>query len=279
MPIDRSIARFAVAIALCSLAPAALAAPKRLKPTAAATIDVPATLAVLIGADASAAEGAASRLGEVADAAAHGALLDALATGLPPRVAAAALAAVARHPAPGDAAVVRLYAVHRNPLPRAAAFAALAQPPGTGLDAEGQRLVLAALGDEEPSVRTAAAAAAARARLAAAAPRLLALLGKGDAGAGPALADLADADLARRIADLLGTAPDALLSQCLGRLLLRRDFGPEAARVQVVRVLAKVPGPEAITALTEYLEAIASGPARLSRREAEAALETRRGGS
>jgi HEAT repeat protein len=148
-----------------------------------------------------------------------------------------------------------------------------------GGDDESRRILVTALGDEEPAVRAAAARGVAAARVTAAAPRLLSLLATGDGGAGVALAALADADLARRIGELLGRAPDALLSQCLGALLLRRDFGPDPARVQVVRTLAKVPGPEAITALTEYLESLPATPARASRREAETALEMRGGRS
>jgi HEAT repeat protein len=259
---------------LAPTADAAWSAPRRTARPVAPTVDVAPLRAALVGADLDAAGRAATALGELADPAAHEVLVDALATGLHPRVAAVALAAVAARPAPGDPLVLRLYAVHRNPEARAAALIGLGAHGG---DAEGRALMLTALGDQEPSVRTAAARGAAAARLTAAAPRLLALLARGDAGAGPALAALADADLARRIAELLGRAPDPLLAQCLGALLRRPDFGPDPARVQVVRALAKVPGPEAITALTDYVEAVPATPARASRREAEQALEVRGG--
>jgi HEAT repeat protein len=252
----------------------AAAAPRKPKPAPAPgpAIDLAPLRAALVGADLEAAGRAAIALGAVADPAAHDALLEALATGLHPRVAALALAAVASRPAAADAPVLHLYAVHRNPEARAAALVALG---GHGGDAASRALVITALGDEEPAVRAAAARAAAAAQIRDAAPRLLALLARGDAGAGPALAAFADADLARRIAELLGQAPDPLLARCLGALLARADFGPDPARVQVVRALAKVPGPEAITALTDYVEV---SPARPSKREAEQALEVRGGG-
>src|SRR5688572_21633105 len=75
-------------------ASAAEAAPRKPKPAAArpspktspkTSIDVPGQLAILVGRDLDAAARAAAVLGETPDAAAHGALLDALATGLPPR--------------------------------------------------------------------------------------------------------------------------------------------------------------------------------------------------
>jgi HEAT repeat protein len=265
-----------VVLGLVLVAGPAAAAPRRAPKPVVPAVDLAPLRSALVGADLDAASRAASALGDLADPAAHDVLIEALATGLHPRVATAALAAVAARPAPADPLVLRLYAVHRNPEARAAALIALGAHAG---DADGKTMSVTALGDEEPVVRTAAARAAAAARLTVAAPRLLALLARGDAGAGPALAAIADADLARRIAELLGRAPDALLAQCLGALLGRADFGPDAARVQVVRALAKVPGPEAITALTDYIEAVPAKPARGSRREAEQALEVRRGGS
>lgn len=233
-------------------------------------VNVPVEAARLVGADAAAAADAAKTLGRAAEPAAHDALLDALATGLAPEVAAAALPALAAHPAPADAAMLVLYAGHRNDLVRAAAVAALGAYP----DPRARKAAVAALGDGEQPVRDAAASAVATGKIREGVDRLLALLDRGDSAAPPALAALADADLAHAIGEHLGTAPAPVLALTLGKILRRADF-PEPARVQVVRTLAKVPGPEATTALTDYVEATPEKPPRPSRKEAEAVVEAR----
>jgi len=248
--------------------------PAAAKPAAPPVVDVKAAAAALVGRDLDAAARAAASLGEAVDPAAHEALLDALATGLHPKVAAVALAALAARPAAGDAAVLRLYAAHRAAEPRAAAVLAL----GGYDDAGGRADIVAALGDEDAKVRRAAGQAVEKAKIKPAGERLLALLAKGDPAAPAPIAAVADAELARLVAEQLGTAPDALLAQTLGQILKRADFGPEPARVQVVRALAKIPGPEAINALTDYLSATPEKPPRQSRREAEALVAERLGG-
>ncbi|MCE9573579.1 MAG: HEAT repeat domain-containing protein [Deltaproteobacteria bacterium] len=243
------------------------------KPAAAAKaapVNVPAEAARLVGADASAAADAAKALGRSGDPAAHDALLDALATGVAPEVAAAALGALAAHPAPPDAAMLVLYAGHRNDQVRAAAVGALGAYP----DPQARKAAVAALGDDEQAVRDAAANAVATGKIREGVDRLMALLDRGDSAAPPALAALADADMAHAIGEHLGTAPAPVLALTLGKILRRADF-PEPARVQVVRTLAKVPGAEATTALTDYVEATPEKPPRQSRKEAEAVVEAR----
>jgi len=249
--------------------------PSRPNPPTAPVVDLPTVRMALVGRDVDAAIHAATLLGGLTDPAAHEVLLDALATGLHPKVAAEALVRVAARPAPADAAVIRSYATHRNIEARAAALRSL----GAYGDAASQKAIVVALGDEERVVRAAAAEAAARGHVRDAGDRLLALLAKGDLAAAAALAEIADVDLARRIADLLGTAPDAPLARCLGLMLRRADFGPDPVRVQVVGVLAKMTAPEARTALEEYVEATPAKPPRPSRREAENALTGRTRGS
>jgi hypothetical protein len=127
-------------------------------------------------------------------------------------------------------------------------------------------------------VRAAAAGAAGKARVREAVDSLMALLAKGEEPASQALAAMADPELARRIADQLGAVPDTSLAHCLGAILKRADFGPDPARVEVVRAIAKIQDQVAITVLTDYVDTTPKNPIRPSRKEAETIVEARLGG-
>jgi HEAT repeat protein len=228
----------------------------------------------LNGADVEAAAKAATALGAMTDPAAHEALLDGLALGLPPAVAVPALAALAQRPAPPDIASLRRYAGDHDPTVRSAAIAVLALYP----DPAAHAAVVAARHDPVDTVRAAAANAAAQGRIRESVEPLLALLALGEEPAARALAALADVELARVIGEHLGQVPDATLALCLGLILKRPDFGPDTARVQVVRAIGKIQGTEAITALTDYVDATPKNPPRPSRHEAESIVEARLGG-
>jgi hypothetical protein len=86
---------------------------------------------------------------------------------------------------------------------------------------------------------------------------------------------MADPELARKIAEQLGQVPDASLALCLGLVLKRADFGPDPARVDIVRAIAKIQDPAAITALTEYIDGTPKNPPRPSRHEAEMVVSAR----
>lgn len=270
----------AIAVATPAMAqPAAPAAPARKvraskapKAKPAATIAA-ADLAALSGANVEAAAKAAEALGAMALPAAHDALLDALALGLAPAVAVPAITAVSAHPAPNDVVALVRYARHLHPAVRSAALAALALYPSP----VAQAVVVAGLRDQVGMVRGAAAAAAARGRIRAAVEPLFVLLARGEEPAGRALAALADADLARKIAEQLGKVPDATLAVTLGAVLKRPDL-VDPVRVEVVRAIGKIQDPAAITALTGYLDATPKTPPRTSRQEAAMIVEARVGG-
>jgi len=249
-------------------APAAAKKPKG-KP---GKVDVASARAALLGSDPAAGAKAADELGTSRDQAAHDALLDGLAGGLSVEVAPRAVAALAAAPAPADIGVLRIYARHRAPAVRAAAVAALSGYP------EGRRLLVRALGDRQSVVRAAAAEALARAKAREGTDRMFALLVKGDDGAVKALAMMADPEMARAIGEQLGKVPDGALARCLGAILKRPDFGPDEARVQVVRTIAKIAGDDAVTALSDYVDATPAKPPRASRREAEQVVGARLGG-
>lgn len=254
----------------------ALAAPAGRAPKAGkgAPSDLGADTAALAGTDAEAAAHAAERLGALDTPAAHDVLLDALAMGLAPDVAVPALGALALHPAPPDVGALKRYAGHHNPAVRAATLAALSMYP----DPTAQALVIAALHDPVGTVRGAAAAAAARGRVRVAVEPLVQLLARGEDPAARALAALADPELARKLADQLGHVPDPSLAACLGLILRRQDFGPDTARVEIVRAIGKIQDASAVTALTDYIDAVPKNPPRPSRHEAEMIVEARLGG-
>lgn len=272
-----------LALALAA-SPAAVAqpAPTKARPNTPARrgkqpkVVPPEDLAQLSGADVEAAARAAERLGASALPEAHDALLDALALGLSPEVAVPAIAAVAQHPASPpatDVGALRRYAGHNNPSVRGAAIAALA----TYDDASARAAVVAGLHDPVGLVRDTAAAAAGRARITGAVEALLALLARGEDASARGLAQLADPDLARRVANQLGKVPDATLAIALGGILKRADFGPDATRVEIVRAIGKIPHPAALTALSEYLAASPKAPPRESRQEAAMIINARGG--
>lgn len=216
---------------------------------------------------------AAESLGASTDSAAHEALLDALAWGMPSTVAIAAIAALSQHPAPPDVAALERYADHHNPSVRSAAFGALALYP----DPVAQRAIERGLHDQLAPVRGAAAAAAAKGRVRIAVEPLFALIALGEEPAAKAVAAMADPELARKLGDQVGKFPDAALAHALGLILKRNDF-PDTARVDVVRTIGKIPGNDAVSALTDYLDATPKTPPRQSRQEAEKMVEARLGG-
>jgi HEAT repeat protein len=197
--------------------------------------------------------------------------LDALALGLPPDAAAAMLDAVGETKNGLAFDVVAGYARHLDPALRVHAVAALAKLE----DSRVAPALLLALGDPDGSVRAAAGKAAAARRERAAIPRLIALLKKGDAAAGAPLGALADADVARQVAELAGVAPDAGVAQALGAMLVRPDLGPESVYVGVVRALGTLPGDDTLVALTGFLGAVPKESTRQSVKEARAMYEQR----
>lgn len=259
-----------------ALGGSALAVPAKggAKKARAEKADLAPMVAALGGTGVEEAAKAADALGASSDPAAHDALLDALAWGMPPAVAVNAIAALGQHPAPPDVPALKRYAGDHNPSVRSAAFAVLAMYPSP----EAHQLVVAGLHDATGIVRGAAAAAAAKGHIREAIEPLFALLARGEEPASRALAAMADADLARKIGDEFGKVPDAALAQCMGLILKRADFGPDDARVEIVRALGKISDSAALSALSDYVDATPKNPPRNSREEAEKMVEARLGG-
>lgn len=252
------------------------AKPKRKKPgnndaLMMAEVNVASTRTALGGADVDAAIRAATQLARDRSGAGLDALLDALALGLHPLVAGAALDALAARPSPKSLDTLAHYLDHRNPKVRSSAVTALAAID----DKRADKFILATLRDGHESVRAAGAAAVGKRRIKDGVKPLMKLMVKGDESMAVALAAMADADLAKEVAELVGTAPDALIARCLGAMLARPDFKPESARVEVVRALGRVPSQDALEQLSNYVASIPENPPRQSRKEAESIIEKR----
>jgi HEAT repeat protein len=270
----RLVRSICVLVAL-ALPAAASARPNKKKPGApAASAEVAQAARALAGADLDAASKAAAALGADRSQAGLDALLDALALGLHPQVAAAALDALAARKKPIALDTLVAYAEHRNPKVRASALGALAALDDKRVD----KYLLAALHDGHVAVRAAAAAAVAQRKLKAGVEPLMALLVKGDEAAAVALAALGDPALAHDVAESIGRAPDALVARCLGGMLARPDFKPEGARVEVVQALGRIDGEEALEQLKSYVARLPANPPRPSRKEAQILIDARRGG-
>ena len=260
-----------VAVAQKSARPAAPTLPSTAAPI---NIDVAATRAELFGTDSARAAVAAAKLGQSRQPGALDALLDGLAMGFVPAVAGPAIDAVAEHRSPVAVDVLLHYARYRNADVRARATLAL----GYSDDKRAVAAWRAAFSDGDGVVRAAAAKVAAARQDVTSIEPLLVLLKKGDEASAVALAAMASADIARRVAELIGEAPDRLVGECLGAILLSPNLGKEEIYVEIVRAVGKIPGDEAVVALTGFIGATPEKPPRQSRREAQVLYEQRLGG-
>ena len=232
------------------------------------------------------------------------------------QIAAAALDALAAYKLPADATPARtaeilqiltLYAHHRSAELRKRAVQALATLsvtptaiPATAPDKPPQKiarmttapatptvaavapqvvpLLIAALSDSSAEVRAVAAEALGERRERSAEPALIKLLLRKDSAAPAALCKIGGADTARALSEMIGNVPDSFITETLGLLLLRADFGPDPLRLEVVKTLGKLPGSQPIDILSDYLKETGkdkADKARLSRVEASKIIEQR----
>ena len=260
-------------LVLGGLAVAVLASPALAQPRPRpGKLDVAKATAAVGGGDVAAAVTAATALGAAKESAAREALLDALATGVHPDVAIAGLSALGAAGAKDALEVVPVYQRHRNPAVRAAALKLY-----VGLSGD-VTAIAGGLRSFDAPVRAVAADAAGDRGLTATVPALLVLLDKGEVPAARALGKLGDELLFRTVAEHFGVAPDQAVALALGGMLAKPGFGPEPARVDLVRMLSKLSGVEALDALEAYVKATPANPPRQSRREAEAVLTARQAG-
>jgi HEAT repeat protein len=216
---------------------------------------------------------AARKLAEDASARAVDVILDELAVGVPPRVGAELLVALAGRKDPRTLDALLYYAQNRNVQLRKKAILALSE-----LDSpKVVPALVAALSDGASDVRAAAARALARRKEHS--PQvedalIKLLMHKDDAAVG-ALGEIGGPSTARKLGELVGQLPDGLLANTFAELLRREDFGPDPLRVEVVKAVGKLTGPEATATLKEYFAATEKEKERPSRKEAQKLIELR----
>jgi hypothetical protein len=233
-------------------------------------LDVATARGALVGNDVEAAAAAVDALGNAKQVTA---LLDALADGVHPEVAVRALVALQKIGDRRAEPTYFAYSRHRVPAVRAAALPGLARA-----GKEGERRILAALGDPAVEVRAAAIRVATERKWAKVVPQLMLLLAKKDPAAAPALGAFGDPALAKRIAEMGGKIPDELISQALSGMLANPKFGKEEDYVELVEMIGRLPGDEPVTALAAFLGTQPENSTRPSVKAARDVIEERLGG-
>jgi HEAT repeat protein len=210
-------------------------------------------------------------LGESGTPGAVAPLIEVLAVGTSPNLAVAVLQSL-RRLAPASAAdVVILYCGDRNVEVRRNAVETLSVLKDPRVPA----VLSARLGDADDGVVAIAAKAIASRHQAEAAPRLLALLDLQVPEVAVPLGQVAPLSMIPTLRDRRGSLPDAELATVLGEILKRSDV-PEPTRVELVKALADIPGPDATTALVEYVGGLPkNAAARPSRTAAQKQLDER----
>jgi hypothetical protein len=186
----------------------------------------------------------------------------------------AALVAPAAEPAPAAAAKSPAKAPSKGAAPAAAPSASVSASEA----AQVVPLLIAGLSDSSAEVRSVAAQALGDRREKTAEPALIKLLLRKDSAAPEALGKIGGADTARALSEMIGNVPDSFITETLGLLLLRPDFGPDPLRLDVVKTLGKLPGSQPTDILSDYMNQTGkdkADKARPSRAEASKIIEQR----
>jgi HEAT repeat protein len=199
-------------------------------------------------------------------------LLEVIAMGASPKVEAAIIDALAACHSERAFDTLLRYADNRNVDVRKRALAALAETS----DKRASARLMEALGDSDATVRALAAKHVAHRHDKGADEQLLKLLRRGDAGAATPLGSIATPEMTRRLAELISSVSDALLSQTLGEILKRQDVA-DPLRLEVVRTLGKIPGADSTTALVEYVASVPGKQERPSKAEAQKIIDQKGG--
>jgi HEAT repeat protein len=225
----------------------------------------------LHGQNLDAAVAAASALGSLKSKESFEGLMGALQLGAPPKLTLALLEALGLQQNKKSIQILRHFAAYRSPKVRMASINAMRNIPNKRIT----RILINALGDSSPMVRARAARLLGERKARRAERPLFRLLRRGDKSAAMPLGIVGGVETAKQLAELIGVLPNASVAIALGTLLKRKDFGPDPLRLEVVKAITKIPGPDATAALVEYIASVPPKQIRISKRKAEQYLEER----
>lgn len=215
---------------------------------------------------------AASALGSLKDdARALDALMASLQLGTPPKLTGAVLEALELHKNATAIPLLAQYARHRRQEIRGGAIKAL----GAIEDVKVLPLIIESLSDSNPMIRALAARILGERNERKAEAALLKLLKRRDVSAAEPLGRVGGVETARQLGEMIGELPGPALAMAMGTMLLRKDFGPDPLRNEVVESLNKIPGKEATAALADYVASVPPEELRESKNKAKFYLEER----
>ncbi len=215
---------------------------------------------------------AASALGSLKQPRALDALMASLQLGTPPKLTSAVLEALQLQRAPESIPLLDHYAKHRRQEIRGGALKAL----GAINSKKVVPILIDALSDSNPMIRALAARILGERKERIAERHLLMMMRRKDTSAAVPLGIIGGAQTALNLAEMIGDLPGSALAKALGTMLMRKDFGPDPLRTQVVKALGNIQGKEATAALADYVASVPPKELRQSKNQAKLILEKRK---
>lgn len=215
---------------------------------------------------------AASALGSLKKVEALDALMASLQLGTPPKLTSAVLEALELQKSPDSIPLLDHYAKHRRQEIRGGALKALGAIPSKKV----VPILLDALSDSNPMIRAQAARILGDRKELTAERHLMKMLRRKDTSASIPLGTVGGAQTAMNLGEMIGDLPGAALASALGTMLMRKDFGPDPLRTEVVKALGKIQGKEATAYLSEYVGSVPPHELRQSKNIAKLILERRK---
>ena len=200
------------------------------------------------------------------------ALMASLQLGTPPKLTSAVLEALELHANPEAIPLLAHYAKHRRQEIRGGALKAL----GAIKSKDVVAMLIEALSDSNPMIRAQAARILGERKERIAERSLMMMLRRKDTSAAVPLGIIGGAQTALNLAEMIGIIPGPARANALGTMLMRKDFGPDPLRTQVVKALGNIQGKEATSALAEYVASVPPNELRQSKNQAKLILEKRK---
>lgn len=200
------------------------------------------------------------------------ALMASLQLGTPAKLTSAVLEALELHGNPEAIPLLQHYAKHRRQEIRGGALRAL----GAIKSPKVVIMLIEALSDSNPMIRALAARILGERKERQAERPLLLMLRRKDTSAAVPLGTIGGAQTALNLAEMIGDLPGPALAAALGTMLMRKDFGPDPLRTQVVKALGNIRGKEATASLAEYVASVPPHELRQSKNQAKLVLEKRK---